>query len=63
MMIIALLIKFIYILSIHLKQNINILFKKYENKGCKDVKDPKIYIECANNMQCVYKNIEDRVMY
>ena len=49
--------------KIYLKQNINILFNKCKNKDLKDVKDPKTYIEYANNMQGVYKNIEDNVMY
>ena len=34
MMIIALLIKFIYMLRIHMKQNINVI-KKHENAGLK----------------------------
>ena len=49
--------------KIYLKQNINILFSKYKNKDLKDVKDPNTYIEYANNMQGVYKNIDDNVMY
>ena len=58
MMIIALLIIFIYILKIHLKQNINISLKIWKN-DLENFKERKILIEHSNKMQGVYKIIED----
>ena len=57
MMIIALLIKFMYMLSIHMKQDINILLNKVEKWSY--LKDPTAFIEYSNNTQDVYKNIEE----
>ena len=56
-MIIALLIKFMYMLSIHMKQDINILLNKVEKWSY--LKDPTAFIEYSNNAQDVYKNIEE----
>ena len=53
MMIIALLIKFMYMLSIHMKQDINILLNKVEKWSY--LKDPTAFIEYSNNTQDVYK--------
>ena len=49
----------IYMLRIQLKQNINILLKTWEKIGLKELEDPKALIEYSNNMQDVYKNIEE----
>ena len=35
------------------------LIQKLENNGLKNLKDPKAFIEYSNNMQDVYKNIEE----
>ena len=42
-------------LRTHMKQNINILLKNVKNEN---LKDPKASIECSNDMQDIYKNIE-----
>ena len=52
-MIIVLLIKFIYMLRVHMKQ------KKCKKNGLEDLKDFKTCIKYSNNMQDVYKNIEE----
>ena len=57
MRMIIVLLKFIHMLKIQMKQNINILLKKCENNG--SLKDPKAFIEYSNNMQDVYKNVEE----
>ena len=33
--------------------------KKGENNGVKNLKDPKAFTECLNNIQIAYKNIEE----
>ena len=47
------LIKFIYILKIHTKQNINYQLTKEK------VQDSKTFIEYSNDMDDIYKNIEE----
>ena len=42
--------------KIHMKQNIN---NKREKVGLDDFKDRKAFMEYSNDMQDVYKNIED----
>ena len=44
-----------------MKQNINISLKaiKNENKKIKNLKKSKAFIEYSNNIQDVYKNIEE----
>ena len=44
--------------KIHMKQNINLINKK-ESTGLKSFNDPKAFIECSNDIQDVYKNIEE----
>ena len=51
------LIKYIYIQKIHIKQNINI--KKREKADLHHYDDTKAFIEYSNDMQDVYKNTED----
>ena len=46
-----------YMLSIHMKQDINILLNKVEKWSY--LKDPTAFIEYSNNTQDVYKNIEE----
>ena len=62
MMIVALLIKFIFMIRVHMKQIINILFKnvkKMKKNGIENSKDSKPFTEYLNNMGSVYKNLED----
>ena len=60
MIIIALLIKFTYLLKIHMKQNINILSKNVKKKnGLENLKDFNTFTEYSNNIQDVYKSFED----
>ena len=40
-----------------MKQNIKILFEKYEEISLEEHKDPKVLSESSNNTQDVYKNI------
>ena len=56
---IALLIEFIYMLKIHKMQNNNILLKKSENNGPKNLKDPKTFIEFQIICIMFFKNIEE----
>ena len=42
-----------------MKQNINILLKKCENNNLEDLKGLKTLTEYSNNMQDVFKNIEE----
>ena len=44
--------------KIHMKQNINLINKK-ESTGLKSFNDPKAFIEYSNDIQDVYKNIEE----
>ena len=52
------LIKFVYILRIQMKQSINILSKNTKI-GFAHYKDPQAFIEYSNNIQDVYKIIQD----
>ena len=45
--------------KIHMKKNINILINKREKVGINHFNDPKAFMEYSNDMQDVYKNIED----
>ena len=57
MIIIAVLMGFIYMLRIQMKQFIKILFEKYEEISLEEHKDPKVLSESSDNKQDVYKNI------
>ena len=46
-------------LRIQMNQNIDILLKKHEKICLEKHKDPTVFIEYLNNMQYVYKNIEE----
>ena len=59
MMDIVLLIKFIYILRIQIKENVNISLKSAKKNGLGNLKNPKSFIEYSNNMQNVFRNIEE----
>ena len=62
MIIVALLIKFTYLLKIHMMQNINILSKNVKKKkknGLENLKDFNTFTEYSNNIQDVYKSFED----
>ena len=37
----------------------NYHIKRRRSRGCKQLEDPKVLIEYSNNMQDVYKNIEE----
>ena len=50
------LIKYVYIQKIHLEQSINTWLKKV---GLNHYDDPKVFIEYSNDIQNVYKNIEE----
>ena len=50
---------FIYMLKIHIKQNVNFVFNKIESTGLKYVNDSNDFVECSNDMDDIYKNIED----
>ena len=52
------LIKFIYMKKIHMKQY-QYLINKSEKVGLNHYDDPKAFIEYSNDMQDVYKNIEE----
>ena len=45
--------------SIHMKKKYQYLIKKREKVGLNHFNDPKAFIEYSNDMQDVYKNIED----
>ena len=53
-----LLVKSIFMLWIQMKQNINISLKDVKN-GIRLYKNPKPLIEYSNNIQDVYKNIDE----
>ena len=42
-----------------MKQNINYQLKKHENVGRKSFNDSKAFIEYSNDMDYIYKNIEE----
>ena len=52
------LIKFIYMQKTHMKQY-QYLINKSEKVGLNHYDDPKAFIEYSNDMQDVYKNIEE----
>ena len=51
--------KFYFILKIQMKQNINILLKNVKKYRLENLEDLKAFTEYSNNMQHVYKNIEE----
>ena len=67
-MLIALLIKFIYIIRMHMRQNYQNLEEKREQNGFENLKNSKAFIEYSNNIQDVHKNMKsltkaENVMY
>ena len=42
-----------------MKQNINFVFNKRESTGLRHLNDSKVFIEDSNNIDDVYKNIEE----
>ena len=46
-------------LKIHMKQNTNFYLKKQEIIGLKHLNDSKAFIEYSNDMNYIYKNIEE----
>ena len=53
------LIKYIYMQKIHMKKNYQYLINKREKVALNHFNDPKAFMEYSNDMQDVYKNIED----
>ena len=54
------LIKLIYVLKIHTKQNpYHLLINKRESTGFKYLNDSKAFVKFSNNMDDIYKNIEE----
>ena len=49
-------------LKIHTKLNINFLFNKRESTGLNHFNDPKAFIEYSNDMQDVYKDIDNIIL-
>ena len=45
--------------EIHIKQKYQYLINKYEKVGVNHFNDPKAFMEYSNDVQDVYKNIED----
>ena len=58
-MLIALLIKFIYIIRMHMRQNYQNLEEKREQNGFENLKNSKAFIEYSNNIQDVHKKYEE----
>ena len=52
------LIKFIYMIKIHLKQTSIFSINKSDSTGLKHLKDSKTFVEYLNDMD-IYKNIEE----
>ena len=46
-------------LKIHMKQNINFIFNKWESTALRHLNDSKVFIEDSNDIDDVYKNIEE----
>ena len=46
-------------LKIHIKKKYQFLIKERESTGLKHFNDPKAFIEYSNDMQDVYKNIDE----
>ena len=54
------LIKFIYVLKIHTKQDpYHLLINKRESTGCKYLNDSKAFVKFSNDMDDIYQNIEE----
>ena len=51
--------KFIYMLKIHMKKNINFIVDKLNSAGLKHFNDSKTFIKYSNDMNDIYKNIEE----
>ena len=45
-------------LKIHMKKKYQFLINKQENIGVEHFNDPKAFIECSDDMDDIYKNIE-----
>ena len=52
-------IKFTYMLKIHTKQKFQFLINKRKYRSSKHLKDSKAFIEYLNNVDNIYKNIEE----
>ena len=52
------LIKFIYMLKVNIKLNINFQLKKQESTALQHLNDSKAFIEYSNDVDDIYKNIE-----
>ena len=59
MMMIALLIKFIYIVKESNRVKYQYLIKKRGKNGLENLKDPRAFIKYSDNMQDVFKNTEN----
>ena len=59
MMIIALLLKLIYLGRDPYETKYQYIFKKHEKNGLENLKDLKVFFEYSNNIQDVYENFED----
>ena len=46
-------------LKIHTKENINFFLNKWKSTGFKHFNDSKAFLEHSNNMDDIYKNIEE----
>ena len=46
-------------LKIHTKENINFFLNKWKSMGFKHFNDSKAFLEYSNNMDDIYKNIEE----
>ena len=45
-------------LKIHMKKKYQLLINKQESIGVEHFNDPKAFIECSDDMDDIYKNIE-----
>ena len=53
------LINFFYMLKIHMKQKYQLLMNKRESTDIKYLNDFKAFIKYSNDMNDIYKNIEE----
>ena len=53
------LIIFFYMLKIHMKQKYQLLMNKRESTDIKYLNDSKAFIKYSNDMNDIYKNIEE----
>ena len=53
------LIIFFYMLKIHMKQKYQLLMNKRESTDIKYLNDSKVFIKYSNDMNDIYKNIEE----